>query len=87
MHPLGEAQAGSKDAPRERNKWVRKAPKSHTGKLNKLCFCVFGWAMKTTSALGLHFASPLRLLGSKGLGGMREAKTILKVWKFESLKV
>ncbi len=27
-----------------------------------------------------HFASPLRLLGSKGLGGMREAKTIWTGW-------
>ena len=30
---------------------------------------------KTTSALELHFASPLRLLCPKGPGGMREAKT------------
>ena len=37
---------------------------------------MLGWAMQAISALGLHFASPLRLLGSKGLGGMREAITI-----------
>ena len=78
--PLGP-ETDSKETPREQSKWVRRAPISHTGKdeqqTDQLGFASFCWACKPTSTLGLDLTVPLRLSGSRGLGGMREAITII----------
>ena len=79
--PPGKAPGEPKMTPLGAQNWHERKPRERkTNKSDKHReahnLCVLGWAMKATSTLGLHFASPLRLLGSKGLGGMREAKTI-----------
>ena len=80
--PLGP-ETDSKETPREQSKWVRRAPISHTGKdeqqTDQLGFGSFCWACKPTSTLGLDLTVPLRLSGSRGLGGMREAIAIRMV--------